>query len=144
MRLAIHPDDPPRKLLVLPRAGTAEDVRQIFAAVDNPYNRLTLCAGTFGVRPDNDLPAMAEEFGERIYFSHLEAQNEENRCLFRADHLNSDIDMLGLIENLLTEEARRQTSGEAATNPNHLITAIKCSTSRQSQGKSGLHSDWQT
>jgi mannonate dehydratase len=116
VRLAIHPDDPPRKLLGLPRVlCTAEDVRQIFAAVDNPYNGLTLCAGTFGVRPDNDVPAMAAEFGERIYFSHLRGtKREENPLSFHeADHLNSDIDMLGLIENLLAEEARRQTSTEA-------------------------------
>lgn len=110
VRLAIHPDDPPRKLLGLPRVlCTAEDVRFIFSAVDNPANGLTLCAGTFGVRADNDVPAMAKEFADRIYFSHLRGTKREDNPLsfHEADHLNSDIDMLGLIENLLDEEERR-------------------------------------
>ncbi len=110
VRLAIHPDDPPRRLLGLPRVlCTAEDVRYLFTAVDNPANGLTLCAGTFGVRADNDLPKMAEEFAERIYFSHLRGTKREANPLsfFEADHLDSDVDMLGLIANLLKEEKRR-------------------------------------
>lgn len=111
VRLAIHPDDPPRRLLGLPRVlCTAEDVRTLFKAVDRPANGLTLCAGTFGVRADNDVPAMAAEFAQRIYFSHLRGtKREENPLSFHeADHLNSDVDMLGLIENLLAEENRRR------------------------------------
>jgi len=113
VRLAIHPDDPPRPMFGMPRVlCTAEDVRKLFAAVDHPANGLTLCAGTFGVRADNDVPAMAEEFAERIYFSHLRGtKREENPLSFHeADHLNSDVDMLGLIQNLLKEEARRPPS----------------------------------
>lgn len=112
VRLAIHPDDPPRRLLGLPRVlCTSDDVRDIFKAVDNPANGLTLCAGTFGVRPDNDLPEMAKEFAERIYFSHLRGTKRlDNPLSFHeADHLNSDVDMLGLIANLLDEEQRRKS-----------------------------------
>lgn len=110
VRLAIHPDDPPRKLLGLPRVlCTAEDVRHLFAQVNHPANGLTLCAGTFGVRADNDLPAMAEEFASRIYFSHLRGTKREANPLsfHEADHLSSDVDMLGLIQNLIVEERRR-------------------------------------
>jgi mannonate dehydratase len=110
VKLAIHPDDPPRPLLGLPRVlCTAADVRQLFNAVDHPANGLTLCAGTFGVRPDNDVAAMAREFSERIYFSHLRGTKREANPLsfHEADHLNSDVDMLGLIENLLDAEAER-------------------------------------
>ncbi|MFN3236454.1 MAG: mannonate dehydratase [Pseudomonadales bacterium] len=110
VKLAIHPDDPPRPLLGLPRVlCTAADVRQLFSAVDHPANGLTLCAGTFGVRPDNDVAAMAREFSERIYFSHLRGTKREANPLsfHEADHLNSDVDMLGLIENLLDAEAQR-------------------------------------
>ena len=113
VRLAIHPDDPPRPMLGMPRVlCTAEDVRKLFAAVDHPANGLTLCAGTFGVRADNDVAAMAEEFAERIYFSHLRGTKREANPLsfHEADHLNSDVDMLGLIQNLLKEEARRPPS----------------------------------
>lgn len=113
VRLAIHPDDPPRPMFGMPRVlCTAEDVRKLFSAVDHPANGLTLCAGTFGVRADNDLPAMAKEFAERIYFSHLRGTKREDNPLsfHEADHLNSDVDMLGLIRNLLKEEARRPPS----------------------------------
>jgi len=113
VRLAIHPDDPPRPLLGLPRVlCTAADVRKLFAAVDHPANGLTLCAGTFGVRADNDVPKMAEEFAERIYFSHLRGTKREGNPLsfHEADHLDSDVDMLGLIANLMKEEQRRPKS----------------------------------
>tara|TARA_R110002072_G_scaffold1780_13_gene14984 strand:+ start:66648 stop:67859 length:1212 start_codon:yes stop_codon:yes gene_type:complete len=113
VRLAIHPDDPPRPMLGLPRVlCTADDVRQLFKAVDHPANGLTLCAGTFGVRADNDVPRMAEEFADRIYFSHLRGtKREENPLSFHeADHLESDVDMLGLIYNLMQAESRRPES----------------------------------
>lgn len=116
--LAIHPDDPPRSLLGLPRVVcTADDVRRLFREVDHPCNGLTLCAGTFGVRADNDLPSMAREFASRIHFAHLRGtRREENDLSFHeADHLASDVDMLSVIEALLIEEERRREEG--VTNP---------------------------
>ncbi len=120
VRLAIHPDDPPRRLLGLPRILCCpEDVEKIFAAVDSPANGLTLCAGTFGVRADNDVPEMARMFGNRIYFSHLRGtKRAENPLTFyEADHLDSDVDMLSLIENLLEEETRRSNDTHEAQGP---------------------------
>ena len=114
VRLAIHPDDPPRRLLGLPRViCCADDVRQLFEAIDHPANGLTLCAGTFGVRADNDLPAMAAEFGDRVHFAHLRGtkRTENPLTFYEADHLDSDIDMLSLIKNLLSEEGRRSAAG---------------------------------
>ncbi len=124
VRLAIHPDDPPRPMLGLPRVlCTSSDIRKLFSAVDHPANGLTLCAGTFGVRADNDLPAMAEEFSDRIYFSHLRGTRRENNPLsfHEADHLDSDIDMLGLIANLIKAERKRTPSSwsEIPIRPDH-------------------------
>lgn len=124
VRLAIHPDDPPRPMLGLPRVlCTSDDVRKLFRAVDHPANGLTLCAGTFGVRADNDLPAMAKEFADRIYFSHLRGTRRENNPLsfHEADHLNSDIDMLDLIANLIKAERERKPSNwsEIPIRPDH-------------------------
>ena len=71
-RLAIHPDDPSFPIFGLPRVmSTAEDVRQLFAAVPSPACGITLCAGSFGSNPANDLVAMAREFGPRVHFAHL-------------------------------------------------------------------------
>jgi len=120
VNLAIHPDDPPRRLLGLPRViCCAQDLRRLFRAVNQPANGLTLCAGTFGVRADNDLPAMAREFAERIYFAHLRGTK---RCydplsFQEADHLESDVDMLGLIEALLDEEEHRTRQGKTLDIP---------------------------
>ncbi|WP_041522031.1 mannonate dehydratase [Gilvimarinus agarilyticus] len=114
VKLCIHPDDPPFSLFGLPRVvSTAEDARKILTTVDSPANGLTLCAGSYGARCDNDLVAMAEEFGSRIYFVHLRnVKREEDGSFFESDHLDGDNDMVGLISALLKEERRRQQAGE--------------------------------
>ncbi len=69
-RLAIHPDDPAFPIFGLPRVlSTAEDVRKLFAAVPSRACGVTLCAGSFGSNPKNDLVAMAREFGPRCISS---------------------------------------------------------------------------
>src|SRR5690606_14406792 len=113
VRMAIHPDDPPFSLFGLPRVvSTANDARALLEAVPSPSNGLTLCAGSYGARCDNDLVAMAREFGERIYFVHLRnIKREEDGSFFESDHLDGDNDMVGLIGALLDEEDRRHKAG---------------------------------
>ncbi len=114
VKLAIHPDDPPRNMLGLPRIiCTADDLNLLFDALPSPSNGITLCVGTYSSRPDNDLPAMARQFGPRIHFSHLRGvsrDEEEQRSFFEASHLDSDVDMVAIIKALLEEEQRRQES----------------------------------
>ena len=116
VKLAIHPDDPPRDMLGLPRIiCTADDLELLFKAQPSPSNGITLCVGTYSSRPDNDLPAMAKQFGPRIHFSHLRGvsrDQEEQRSFYEASHLDSDIDMVKVIDELLNEEKRRSTDGE--------------------------------
>ncbi len=111
VKLAIHPDDPPRDMLGLPRViCTADDLELLFEAQPSPSNGITLCVGTYGSRPDNDLPAMARQFGPRIHFSHLRGVSRdpgEQRSFYEASHLDSDIDMIGVVKELLNEETRR-------------------------------------
>ncbi len=111
VKLAIHPDDPPRDMLGLPRIiCTADDLDILFDAQPSPSNGITLCVGTYSSRPDNDLPAMAREFGPRIHFSHLRGVSrdvDEQRSFYEASHLDSDIDMIQVIQELLNEETRR-------------------------------------
>lgn len=114
VRLAIHPDDPPRSLLGLPRIiCTAEDLAVLFNRLPSPANGITLCVGTYGSRPDNDLPEMARQFGSRIYFAHLRGVTRdplEQRSFYEASHLDSDIDMVEVIRELAAEENRRRCS----------------------------------
>jgi mannonate dehydratase len=115
VKLAIHPDDPPRDLLGLPRViCTSEDLDTFFARSPSPANGITLCVGTYGSRPDNDLPAMARRFGSRIHFAHLRGVSrdlKDQRSFFEASHLDSDIDMVNVIKELLTEEQKRKDTG---------------------------------
>ena len=115
VKLAIHPDDPPRGMFGLPRVVcTADDLELLFGALPSPSNGMTLCVGTYGSRPDNNLPAMARQFGSRIYFSHLRGvclDPYEPRTFYEASHLDSDIDMVQVIKELLHEENRREEDG---------------------------------
>ncbi len=74
IRLAIHPDDPPWPLYGLPKVITsAENIRRFLALNDSPTCGITLCTGSLGASPDNDIPAIAREFGVqgRIHFAHI-------------------------------------------------------------------------
>lgn len=112
--MAIHPDDPPRPLLGLPRVcSTESDYEYIAKAVDDPANGFTFCTGSLGVRPDNDLVGMAKRWADRIHFVHLRATKREDNPLsfHEADHLDGDVDMVGVISALVDEEDRRRKDG---------------------------------
>ena len=115
-RLGIHPDDPPRSLLGLPRiVSMADDARWILKRVDSPANGLTFCTGCYGARPDNDLVAMAKEFASRIHFLHLRSTRRESdpETFHEAAHFDGDGDMVGVIREVVIEERRRTNDGRA-------------------------------
>lgn len=114
-KMCIHPDDPPFSLFGLPRVvSTAEDARKLLAAYPSPANGLTMCAGSYGARGDNDLVEMVKEFAERVYFVHLRnVTREEDGSFYESDHLDGDNDMVGLVHALLSEEKRRLNLGES-------------------------------
>ncbi len=78
VRLAIHPDDPPWPIFGLPRIVTnAAALERLVGLVDSPANGVTLCTGSLGALPENDLPAMVRRLGAmggggggRIHFTH--------------------------------------------------------------------------
>jgi mannonate dehydratase len=119
LRLCCHPDDPPFPLLGLPRImSTGDDYAAILDAVDSPANGMTLCSGSLGARPDNDLPAIMERFAPKVHFVHLRNVKRDERSVqtgsfHEAEHLAGDTDMVALIATILREERRRNASGRA-------------------------------
>ena len=118
LRLCCHPDDPPFALLGLPRIMSTEaDYRTMLDAVDSPANGMTLCSGSLGARPDNDLPAMMQRLGSRVHFLHLRNVRRDAKDLrgsfHESEHLNGDVDMVALIAAVVREEARRKAEGRS-------------------------------
>ncbi|TPV58533.1 mannonate dehydratase [Aestuariibacter sp. GS-14] len=121
VKMCIHPDDPPFSLFGLPRVvSTASDARAILEAVKSPANGLTLCAGSFGARADNDLVDMVRAFGPSIFFVHLRnVKREPDGSFYESDHLDGDNDMIGLINALLDEETNRGKRNSIPMRPDH-------------------------
>lgn len=115
LRMAVHPDDPPRPILGLPRiVSTIEDMQWLKETVDSIYNGFTLCTGSYGVRADNDLVKMIKTFGDRIHFTHLRSTCREGnpKTFHEGGHLQGDVDMYEVVKAILTEEQRRQKAGD--------------------------------
>ncbi len=115
LRLCVHPDDPPRDLLGLPRiVSDAEGIAFALDGVPARANGLTLCSGSLGANPANDVPAIARRFAGRIHFAHLRnVRKDPDGSFEEAAHLEGDTDMVALIGVLLTEERRRRAEGRA-------------------------------
>lgn len=107
--LALHPDDPPRSLFGLPRiVSTRADLERIAAMHASRAHGFTLCTGSLGAHPDNDLPALVDLLGERIHFLHLRATRREHdpRSFYEDAHLAGDLDMVAVIRALRRLERR--------------------------------------
>ncbi|PJG84728.1 mannonate dehydratase [Conservatibacter flavescens] len=120
IKMAVHPDDPPRPILGLPRiVSTIEDMKWFVDTQPLAANGFTFCTGSYGVRADNDLVKMADTFADRIYFVHLRStQREENPLSFHeANHLEGDGNLFGVTKSILTEEYRRKAQGDTRLIP---------------------------
>jgi mannonate dehydratase len=114
IRMGVHPDDPPRPLLGLPRiVSSADDLDFIVRACPSPANGITFCTGSLGAGAHNDVPAMARQFANHIHFAHLRnVTKEPDGSFIEADHLGGDVDMVVVVGTLLEEQKRRRDSGD--------------------------------
>jgi len=112
VKMVIHPDDPPFPILGLPRVvSTASDMDAIFNAVPALSNGLCFCTGSFGVRADNNLPAMVAAFGDRINFIHLRStKRNADGDFFEDNHLDGDVDMYAVVKEILAVMKKRGLS----------------------------------
>ena len=112
VRLSIHPDDPPIPLFGLPRVvSTEEDLAFLLNSYDSTFNGFTMCTGSFGVRPDNDLVGMIERYGGKLNFAHLRStQRDGGGSFHEAGHLRGDVDMFNVISAILREQKKRHSA----------------------------------
>lgn len=112
VKMAIHPDDPPISLFGLPRVvSTEEDLALILGAYDSPFNGFTMCTGSFGVRPENDLVGIIERYGSKLNFAHLRStQRDGGGSFHEAGHLRGDVDMHSVILAILREQKKRHSA----------------------------------
>jgi len=103
IRMAIHPDDPPRPIFGLPRiVKNHDDLARLLAIVDSSANGLTLCSGSLGADCNNDIVALVREFAGqgRIHFAHLRnVKNSPNGDFYETGHRSQDgsLDMAEII-----------------------------------------------
>jgi len=120
INLCIHPDDPPKSLLGLPRVvSTEDDLAQLMQACDVTANGITFCTGSLGVRSDNNLVQIVKRFGNRIHFLHLRTTKRDKNLLgdssmnfHEAAHLEGDVDMYEVVKAVIEEQNRRKAAGQ--------------------------------
>ncbi len=102
--MAIHQDDPAWSVYGLPRIiNNKANIQKMLDAVPVVNNGLTLCTGSLGSNPNNDIPDMIRTFGGRIHFTHLRNVIHHAPGKFdEAAHLSSDgsLDMFEIVKAL--------------------------------------------
>ena len=111
-RMVIHPDDPPRSILGLPRIfSNLDDIKSLLSISDSPANGVCFCAGSFSAREDNDVVEMFKACAPRVGFLHLRSTQVQNGDFFEAPHLEGRVDMYELVKAICEEQMRRQAEG---------------------------------
>lgn len=115
VRLAIHPDDPPWPVFGLPRIITGgEALERVTQLVDHPANGITLCTGSLGADPAQDVPAIARQLADRIHFVHARNVAVTGPKQFHETaHPAGDLDLVAVLRTL------KETSFDGLMRPDH-------------------------
>lgn len=110
LTMTMHPDDPPYAILGLPRmVSNVDDLVFLTEAVPQAFNGICFCTGSLGAGPFNDLPSMLDKIGHRVHFAHLRNVKKDKLGNFHeSDHLDGDVDMVAVVEKLLTLNKSRK------------------------------------
>lgn len=97
--LAIHPDDPPYRVLGLPRVvSTSRDLDLLKEMSSSPAHGLVFCSGSLGACPDNDLVEIIQRHSAFIRFLHLRNFSRQDRYSFtETAHIKGEIDLAELL-----------------------------------------------
>ncbi len=102
VKMAIHPDDPPWSIFGLPRIITnKKNLERFLKLYDSKYNGLTLCSGSLGVDPENDIIDLVNSFTDRIHFAHIRnIKITGERCFEESAHKTEcgSLDIFGIIK----------------------------------------------
>lgn len=120
VRMAMHPDDPPRPLFGLPRIyKNTKDMRIIEAMHKSYCNGFTICTGSLGENPNNDVPTIIREFvsKDRVPFVHIRnikfMNNKES--FHESAHLSTD----GSLDMYKIMKALHDTHFDGYVRPDH-------------------------
>lgn len=104
IQMAIHPDDPPYSIFGLPRIITgADSYERLIQITKSHANAFTLCTGSMGASPENNMVEIAEKYGYRSPFAHIRnVKIEENGSFAETSHFTSDgsIDIKSVVKVL--------------------------------------------
>lgn len=102
IKMAIHPDDPAWPVFGLPRIiVNKENILRMVNSVNSSCNGVTLCAGSLGSNPKNDIPDIIRSLKDKIFFAHVRNLEHTAPGKFQeAAHLSRDgsMDMFAIMK----------------------------------------------
>ncbi|MDR1869268.1 MAG: mannonate dehydratase [Treponema sp.] len=117
IKMAIHPDDPAWSVFGLPRImKNKENLTRLVKMVDNPHNGITLCTGSLGSSPANDIPDIIRALKGRVHFAHVRNVKHNGPGDFEESaHISSD----GSLDMYAIMKALHDTGFDGPIRPDH-------------------------